>query len=269
MSNHGQNHSQQGHTTHHHILPFKMIATIGACLMVLTVITVWVAGIDLGRLNFVVAMAVASTKALLVALFFMNLKYDRAENGVIFGTSFVFLAIFIMLTSVDLFFRGDVYVKPGDLTASAASAKSKLKDPWIGTPELISHGKELFQTNCISCHGPEGKGNGPAAAALNPPPRNFTADAGWKNGRTVPMVFKTLKEGIPGSSMASFATLPADDRWALVHFVLSLGPSKVATPSAADLAKVGVSATGEAEKEAPTIPVEFAIERISAEAVQR
>jgi caa(3)-type oxidase subunit IV len=246
-----------------------MIAIIGGCLMMLTVITVWVAGVDLGRLNFVVAMAVASTKALLVAMFFMNLKYDRAENSVIFGTSFVFLAIFIVLTSTDLFFRGDVYVKAGDLTAGAANVKSKLKDPWIATPELISHGKELFQVNCVSCHGAEGHGNGPAAAALNPPPRNFTADAGWKNGRNVPAVFKTLKEGIPGSSMASFATLPADDRWALVHFILSLGPTKVPAPSAADLAKVGVSTTGEAEKEAPTIPVDFAIERMTAESAQR
>jgi len=267
MSNHGQNHSQHGHSTHHHILPFKMVAIIGACLMTLTVITVWVAGIDLGRMNFVVAMAVATTKALLVALFFMNLRYDRAENGVIFGTSFVFLAIFILLTSTDLFFRGDVYVKPGDLTAHAA--KSKLKDPWVATPELISHGKELFQVNCIACHGPEGKGNGPAAAALNPHPRNFTSDAGWVNGRSVPMVFKTLKEGVPGSSMASFATLPTDDRWALVHFVLSLGPTQVPTPSAAELAKVGVSATGEAEKEAATIPVDFAIERMSSDAAHR
>jgi hypothetical protein len=83
------------------------------------------------------------------------------------------------------------------------------------------------------------------------------------------MVFKTLREGIPGSSMASFATLPADDRWALVHFVLSLGPTKVPTPSAAELAKGGISTTGEAEKEAPTIPVDFAIERISAEAAQK
>jgi caa(3)-type oxidase subunit IV len=244
-----------------------MVAVIGLCLFTLTGITVWVAGIDLGRLNFVVAMAVATAKALLVALFFMNLKYDRAENGVIFATSFVFLAVFIVLTATDLFFRGDVYVKAGDLTAGN-TAKSKLKDPWIATPELIAHGKELFQVNCISCHGPEGKGNGPAAAALNPHPRNFTSDADWVNGRTVPGVFKTLKEGVPGSSMASFATLPTDDRWALVQFVLSLGPTKVPTPSAADLAKVGVSTTGEAEKEAPTIPVDFAIERMTAESAK-
>jgi caa(3)-type oxidase subunit IV len=244
-----------------------MIAIIGACLMVLTVLTVKAASIDMGRFNFLVAMAIATTKALLVALFFMNLKYDRAENGVIFGTSFVFLAVFIMLTSVDLFFRGDVYVKPGDLTAHTTA--SKLKDPWVSTPELIAHGKELFQVNCIACHGPEGKGNGPAAAGLNPPPRNFTSDQGWVNGRSVPMVFKTLREGVPGSSMASFATLPVDDRWALVQFVLSLGPTKVPTPSAADLAKAGISTTGGAEKEAPSIPVDFAIERMAAEAAHR
>jgi caa(3)-type oxidase subunit IV len=267
MENHGNTHSQHDNASHHHhILPFKMIAIIGACLMCLTVLTVAVAHIDLGRLNFFVAMAIATCKGLLVALFFMNLRYDRAENSVIFGTSFVFLAIFIVLTSVDLFFRGDVYVKPGDLEAHAASVKSKLKDPWVATPELIAHGHELFSVNCVACHGAEGKGNGPAAASLNPHPRNFTSDAGWVNGRSVSMVFKTLRDGVPGSAMASYSTLPVDDRWALVHYVLSLGPTKVPTPTPAELAKAGISTSAEPEKEAPTIPVDFAIERMVSEA---
>ena len=35
-------------------------------------------------------------------------------------------------------------------------------------------GKMLFETNCASCHGTSGKGDGPVGAALQPPPRNFT-----------------------------------------------------------------------------------------------
>lgn len=246
---------------HHHILPTKVALTIGGTLLVLTAVTVGVAHIDLGRFNFFIAMVVATIKALLVALFFMNLIHDRRENGVIFATSFLFLAIFIILTSTDLFFRGDVYVK-GPLVAVQAS--SKLTKPWISTPELVAHGRELYSVQCVACHGAEGKGNGPAASALNPHPRNFTATEGWKNGRKPTMVFKTLKEGLPPSAMASYATLPADDRWALTHFVLSLA-SNPETDTPADFAKIGINPNEEsvAEKVAPTIPLSLAMRRVA------
>jgi mono/diheme cytochrome c family protein len=146
---------------------------------------------------------------------------------------------------------------------AATQVKSKLQKPWISTPELVSRGKELFQAQCTSCHGAEGKGNGPAAAALNPPPRNFTSDQGWKNGRKATMVFKTLKEGLAGSSMASYATLPVDDRWALVQYVLSLGGKPAEADSEADFAKAGINPAGGAEApEAPTIPVAVAMKQM-------
>jgi caa(3)-type oxidase subunit IV len=254
-----QHQGSSGKHHHHHILPYKSALMIWAALIVLTVITVVVAHIDLGFLNFVVAFVVASIKASLVALFFMNLKYDSKENAVIFSASFLFLAIFIVLTSADLFFRGDVYVK-GPLVASA-QAKSHFKKPWIATPELIAHGKELFQQQCITCHGPTGHGDGPAAAALNPHPRNFTSGEGWKNGRKPSQVFHTLTEGVKGSAMPPFATLPPDDRWSLAQFVLSLGPTPP-TDTPADLAKIGIDpnkegSTGGAEK--PSIPIELAM----------
>lgn len=248
---------------HHHILPTKVAVTIGVTLLFLTAVTVWVAHIDLGRLNFAIAMLVASVKAFLVVFFFMGLKYDKAENGMIFLTSFIFLAIFIILTSTDIFFRGDVYVK-GPLVA-ASSAKSKYKKPWISTPELVAHGKELFAVQCTSCHGPQGHGDGPAASALNPKPRNFTVGDGWKNGRKPTMVFKTLKEGLAPSAMASFATLPSDDRWALTHYVLTLGPQPVPADTTADFAKIDLdpSKEGGGEKEIPTISVELAMARLA------
>jgi caa(3)-type oxidase subunit IV len=260
MANHPEKQHGTGSHSHHHILPNKVLFGIGGGLLVLTVITVAIAGVDLGRLNFIVAMAVASFKAALVALFFMNLWYDRKENGVIFATSFLFLAIFIVLTSMDLFFRGDVYVK-GPLMA--AETKSKLKDPWISKPELVARGKELYVLNCASCHGNEGKGDGPAAAALVPHPRNFTDLAGWKNGRKPTMVFKTLKEGIPGSSMASFATLPSDDRWALTHYVVSLNAAAPDKDTPDDFKKAGVDPSGGGEAVEKSISVQLAMERMS------
>jgi caa(3)-type oxidase subunit IV len=252
---------------HHHILPNRMVLIIGGCLMLLTGLTVFTAGIDLGRLNFPIAMLIALTKASLVAFFFMNLLYERRENAVIFFTSFIFLAIFMTLTSTDLFFRGDVYVKKGQPLMASGSQKSTLKDPWISTPQLVARGKELFQENqCATCHGPEGFGNGPAAAGYNPHPRNFHSNEGWDNGRKESGVFKTLKNGVPGTGMASYGTLPPDDRWALAAYVLSLGPQPVPADTVDELAAIGFgpkAKNGGAEEEAPSISIDLAMDRMT------
>lgn len=256
------NHNHGNHQKHeaHHIIPPSVYMKVFGALLVLTVITVAVAQVDLGRLNMIVAIGVASIKAALVCMFFMGLWWDKKENAVIFVTSFVFLMIFIVLTATDLFFRGDVYVH-GPLVAPK-SAKAKFKKPWIATNEIKAHGKELFVAQCTSCHGDVGRGDGPAAGALDPKPRNFTVDAGWINGRKPSQIYKTLTDGL--NKMPAFTSLPGEDRWALAHYVISLG-SSVTTDNDADLKKAGIDpskddAGGSAEK---TVPIEFAIDRVS------
>ena len=90
-------------------------------------------------------------------------------------------------------------------------------------PELLAKGQALFNQTCVSCHGPKGEGNGPSGKGLNPPPRNFTRPDGWTNGFSRPAIFKTLAEGVKGSSMVSYAYLSKRERMALVHYVQSLG----------------------------------------------
>lgn len=260
--NNDHGHDSKTNKHHHYILPDKLAFIIIAALLALTAITVWTASLDFGVLNFPLAMFIATTKASLVALIFMNLKNDSRENGVIFATSFLFLAIFIVLTASDLFFRGDVYVK-GPLTA-ATGGKAKFKKPWNATPEILANGKELFAQQCTSCHGDAGLGNGPAASGLSTPPRNFTAGTGWKNGAKPSEIYKTLKDGIAGTQMASFATLAAEDRWSLAHYVNSLNPQKPAD-TAADLAKAGVDPskdTMDGGTAAPTISIQLAMARM-------
>lgn len=53
---------------------------------------------------------------------------------------------------------------------------------------------EKYTTFCAACHGPAGKGDGPAAAALNPKPRNF-ADGKYMNGRTDAQLINVIKNG--------------------------------------------------------------------------
>jgi cytochrome c oxidase subunit 4 len=70
-------------------------------LVALTVLTVVVAEVDLGRWNLVLALAIATAKASLVLLFFMHLRWDRPFNGVLFISIFLFAALFIAFALMD------------------------------------------------------------------------------------------------------------------------------------------------------------------------
>jgi hypothetical protein len=107
-------------------------------------------------------------------------------------------------------------------------------------------------------------GDGAAAASLNPKPRNFTQGSGWKKARKLTAVFDVVTNGLAGTAMSAFGTLPQDDRWGVAHYVLSLGP-KADADSAADFAKLGIDPTKELSGSAakPTLPIDFAIERMA------
>ena len=62
---------------------------------------------------------------------------------------------------------------------------------------------DLFLEKCAPCHGPQGKGDGPAAIALNPKPRDFTSGQ-WKLGGSKEQIIKTITEGIPGTAMQAW-----------------------------------------------------------------
>jgi cytochrome c oxidase subunit 4 len=74
--------------------------------MVLTAVTVAVAFLDLRFMNTVVALTIAVTKATLVVLFFMHLKYSTRLTWVVAGSGFVWLAIMFALTLSDYVSRG-------------------------------------------------------------------------------------------------------------------------------------------------------------------
>ncbi len=89
------------------------------------------------------------------------------------------------------------------------------------TPEMLEKGKATFTNVCTSCHGAEGNGDGAAGVALNPKPRNFHAVDGWKNGRKLTEMYKTLQFGIPGSGMSAYDYLPAAERISLISYIRS------------------------------------------------
>ena len=88
------------------IVPVSTYLAIFAALIALTVVTVWVATIDLGDMNVVVAMVVATIKAVLVLLFFMHLRHHGRFLWLVLGFSFGFMLLLIGLTLSDVFTRG-------------------------------------------------------------------------------------------------------------------------------------------------------------------
>lgn len=106
----------------------------------------------------------------------------------------------------------------------------------VSSPEVLARGKALYAENCQSCHGSKGQGDGAAGAALKPPPRDFTRPDMWTKGNRPSDIFRTVTRGIPGTAMAAFDPLSASDRFALAHYVQSLGDFAHAADTQASLA---------------------------------
>jgi mono/diheme cytochrome c family protein len=110
----------------------------------------------------------------------------------------------------------DVAAQTGPWVAPA-SEKSK-KNPLPADKKAIEQGEKVAKINCVSCHGPLGKGNGPAAVALNPKPADWTS----KRVQDEPdgEIFWKITNG--RGAMPSWRHLPENDRWAVVRFIRTL-----------------------------------------------
>ena len=83
-------------------------------------------------------------------------------------------------------------------------------------------GAALFASHCAHCHGARGDGHGPRSSALSTTPRNFT-DRGWQARVSDRVVFHAIREGVAGTPMPAWKSLPEDQCWDLVSYVRSLG----------------------------------------------
>jgi mono/diheme cytochrome c family protein len=101
---------------------------------------------------------------------------------------------------------------------TAPESEKSRKSPIAASAKVAEQGEKVAKTNCVSCHGARGKGDGAAAAALNPRPADWTSkrvqdesdgELFWKitNGR---------------GAMPSWRHLSDNDRWALIQHIRTL-----------------------------------------------
>jgi mono/diheme cytochrome c family protein len=87
-------------------------------------------------------------------------------------------------------------------------------------PDAATEGANVFKTNCESCHGPQGHGDGPAGAALDPAPKNLAelqATAGDD------YLYWRINTGKEGTSMVAWKGVLTDEQiWQVVAFVNTL-----------------------------------------------
>lgn len=106
-------------------------------------------------------------------------------------------------------------------------------------PGDAASGKAMYEKKCALCHGPDGKGDGPGAATLDPKPRDFTK--GLYKIRTTASgqpptdtdLFRIITEGMTGTSMPGWKVLPEKDRVNLVAYLKTFAPDKFKEPSKA------------------------------------
>jgi mono/diheme cytochrome c family protein len=161
----------------------------------------------------------------------MSDQNDQHNQGGLIA--FVFSMAFVMV-----FFIYIVAIHPGidlqenikdptsNLTQVASVDVSKIAEPWVANPDMVTHGKKVYAQNCAMCHGDQGKGDGAAGGALNPKPRNLV-EGPWKKGGGYIGLYTVLTDGLPGTSMAAYASMKPADRWALVQYIDSITNAKV------------------------------------------
>ncbi|PWB77340.1 MAG: hypothetical protein C3F07_02130 [Anaerolineales bacterium] len=86
--------------------------------------------------------------------------------------------------------------------------------------DASTNGAKVFQTNCETCHGPQGHGDGPVGQALDPKPKNL---AGLQTVASDDYLFWRISEGKPGTSMVGWKGILTEEQiWQVIAFVRTL-----------------------------------------------
>jgi mono/diheme cytochrome c family protein len=136
---------------------------------------------------------------------------DRKNNS---GLKHIFIVAFMLMFNVvsfQSFAQSTPWVAPKDA--------DNVKDPLAGNTAVLPEAKSLYTANCAPCHGDKGRGDGPAAAGLNPKPADHSSVV--VQNESDGALFWKLSEG--RSPMAGYKKIFTDQqRWALINYIRTL-----------------------------------------------
>ena len=109
----------------------------------------------------------------------------------------------------------------GDEWQRGFDRTSDLASPVAPSPQNIAAGRATYQERCLPCHGPRGRGDGPAGVALDPRPADLLLHVPQ---HTDGELFYFVSRGIPGTAMPVWRTvLTESERWEIVQYLREIG----------------------------------------------
>jgi copper transport protein len=116
---------------------------------------------------------------------------------------------------------GAALVFLGTLQWAGPGARAPRHNPLLPTAASVAAGQRLYAQRCVPCHGPAGRGDGPLAPGLRPPPADLV--------QHVPLhadadLFTTIHDGIAGTAMPPFGgQMSAEEIWQTINYLKTLG----------------------------------------------
>jgi len=126
------------------------------------------------------------------------------------------ITIFILLMSWMLL---NANIHPAEEWTAPVYADT-IKNPLLKNEKTIAEGKQIYESMCWTCHGLEGKGDGPASKELNPKPADHTSIKIQQQSDGV--IFWKLSKG-RGAMVPYEQSLSKQQRWKLVCYIRALG----------------------------------------------
>ncbi len=101
-------------------------------------------------------------------------------------------------------------------------------NPYVGNAEAIAQGREIYNENCLTCHGPDGA-SGEMGPALGAPARRYAQS-------TDAQIFAAIKTGVPNTLMPPFPNVSDDQIWKMTAYIRGLRGTAIDAPYVGDIA---------------------------------